>query len=98
MFHLYRERQTKLPAGYVKHLLRANEFLNSMFHILISQAIYDGIEKGSKYRECQSNGSVPEWCISSRESEIHEGHTAEKQQEDSNMRRAGGKGLFTALN
>lgn len=96
-FHLNRRLQPILSTGYTKYLLRAKDFFNSIFHILISQTIYNGIEKGSKDRESQGNGGVPERCVSNREPEIHEGHTTKKQQEDGNVGSTGGKGLFTAL-
>ena len=74
-----------------------DELPKGTFHVLISQAVYNRIEKRGKHRKCKSNGVVSEWCIGGRESKIHKGHTAKKQEEDSNVGSTSGKSFFATF-
>lgn len=65
------------------------------FYFFVPKAIDDGIEEGGQNCEGQSNGSVPEQGVGSREAKIHESHATKEEQKDGKVRDTRGK-CFTA--
>lgn len=78
-------------------LLAAEYPPNSIFHVFVSQAINNGVEEGGEDNKGDSNRCVPEHRVGGWESQIHDSHTAEKQQEHGDVGGTGGKSFVSAL-
>lgn len=81
-----------------KHLQKAEKLLDCNLHILVSQAIDDRVEEGSKNCEHQGNDCVQHLWESSRETQVHKRYTAVEHHKDTKMRCTCRKGLLAPVN
>ena len=89
--------ELSLASRDIEHLLITEDFLDGVFHVFVPQTVDYWVEKWGKDSERQCNVLVQQWWESDRETQVHECHTAKKQEENSNVGCTSGECLLTAL-